>query len=94
MRNSDTSDGWGALVRFRGGSHLTTLFSGPEYPATYLGKTLDTRMCPDTENGFTRAEQTYVSQLRRFSQGQFWYEIDYNHRVAWVPADEVTVSAA
>jgi hypothetical protein len=93
VRNSDTSDGWGALVRFRGGSHPTTLFSGPEYPGKYLGNTLDTRMCPDTQYGFSRDGQTYVSQLRRFSQGQFWYQIDYNHRVAWVPADEVTVSA-
>jgi hypothetical protein len=92
--DSDTSNGWGALVRFRGGSHPTTLFSGPEYPAEYLGKSLDTRMCPDATYGFTRAGQTYVSQLKRFSQGQFWYQIDYNHRVAWVPADEVTVSTA
>jgi N-acetylmuramoyl-L-alanine amidase len=93
VRDSDTSNGWGALLRFRGGSHPTTLFSGPEYPAEYLGKTLDTRMCPDTTYGFSRAGQTYVSQLKRFSQGQYWYEIDYNHRVAWVPADEVSVSA-
>lgn len=94
VRNSDTREGWGALVRFRGGTHPTTLFSGPEYPATYLGNTLDTRMCPDATYGFSRAGQTYVSQLRRFSQGQFWYQIDYNHRVAWVPADEVTVSTS
>jgi hypothetical protein len=92
--DSDTSSGWGALVRFRGGSHPTTLFSGPEYPAEYLGKSLDTRMCPDATYGFSRAGQTDVSQLKRFSQGQFWYQIDYNHRVAWVPADEVTVSTA
>jgi N-acetylmuramoyl-L-alanine amidase len=94
VRNSDTREGWGALVRFRGGSHPTTLFSGPEYPGHYLGNTLDTRMCPDTQYGFNRAGQTYVSQLKRFSQGQFWYQIDYNHRVAWVPADEVTVSGS
>jgi hypothetical protein len=30
VRDSDTSDGWGALVRFRGGSHPATLFSGPD----------------------------------------------------------------
>jgi hypothetical protein len=94
VRNSDTREGWGALVRFRGGTHPTTLFSGPEYPGKYLGNTLDTRMCPDATYGFSRTGQTYVSQLRRFSQGQFWYQIDYNHRVAWVPADEVTVSAS
>jgi hypothetical protein len=125
VRDSDTSDGWGALVRFRGGTHPTTLFSGPEYPGSYLGKTLDTRMCPDTgeappppadtgegdtigafgtrrasraaqsstETGF-RSGQTYVARIRRFSQGREWYQIDYNHRVAWVPADEVTVSAS
>ena len=92
VRDSDTVDGWGALVRFRGGSAPTTLFSGPEYPTTYLGKVTDTRICPDRQYGFTRAGQTYVSRLRRFSQGKFWYQIDYNHRVAWVPEDEVTIS--
>jgi hypothetical protein len=94
VRNSDTHEGWGALVRFRGGSHATTLYSGPEYPAEYQGNTLDTRMCPDDKFGFSRAGQTYVSQLRRVSQGRLWYQIDYNHRVAWVPADEVTVSGS
>jgi hypothetical protein len=94
VRDSDTSNGWGALVRFRGGTHPTTLFSGPEYPAEYLGHTLDTRMCSDANYGFSRSGQTYVAQMRRVSQGRTWYQIDYNHRVAWVPADEVTVSAA
>jgi N-acetylmuramoyl-L-alanine amidase len=93
VRNSDTRDGWGALVRFRGGSRPTTLFSGPDGNPTYLDKPIDTRICPDTVNGFSRAGQTYVTQLRRRSHGQTWYQIDYNHRVAWVPADEVTVSA-
>ena len=93
VRDSDTSDGWGALVRFRGGSHATTLFSGPEYPTTYLGNTIDTRICPDAQHGFSRAGQTYVAQISRDSQGRTWYQIDYNHRVAWVPSDEVTVSA-
>jgi hypothetical protein len=96
VRHSDTSDGWGALVRFRGGSHPTTVFSGPQYPGSYFyaKDPLDTRNCPDTQYGFTRSGQTYVAQIRRFSQGRMWYQIDYNHRVAWVPADEVTVSAS
>jgi hypothetical protein len=94
VRDSDTSEGWGAVVRFRGGSAPTTLFSGPEYPANYLGSTLDTRICPDAQYGFSRAGQTYVAQMTRSSQGQMWYQIDYNHRVAWVPADEVAVSGA
>jgi N-acetylmuramoyl-L-alanine amidase len=93
VRDSDTSEGWGALLRFRGGSEPTTLFSGPEYPTTYLGNTIDTRICPDGKYGFSRAGQTYVAQVSRVSQGRTWYQIDYNHRVAWVPADEVTVSA-
>ncbi len=93
VRNSDTSDGWGALVRFRPGSHPTTLFSGPDEHPTYLGNMIDTRICPDTVLGFSRAGQTYVAQVRRFSHGQLWYQIDYNHRVAWVPADEMKVSA-
>jgi hypothetical protein len=94
VRDSDTSDGWGALLRFRGGGVPTTLYSGPEYPTTYLGSSIDTRICRDTENGFSRAGQTYVSQVRRFSQDKWWYQIAYNHRVAWVPADEVKVLAA
>jgi hypothetical protein len=93
VRDSDTSDGWGALVRFRGGSHPTTLFSGPDASPTYLGSKIDTRICPDTLYGFSRAGQTYVSQVRRLENGEMWYQIDYNHRVAWVPADEVKVSA-
>jgi hypothetical protein len=93
VRDSDTSNGWGALVRFRGGAHPTTLYSGPDKNPTYLGKQIDTEICPDTANGFSRAGQTYVSQVRRFENGQDWYQIDYNHRVAWVPADEVEVSA-
>jgi hypothetical protein len=93
VRDSDTSSGWGALVRFRGGSHPTAVFSGPDKNPTYLGKTIDTRICPDAPYGFSRAGQTYVSQVRRSENHQTWYQIDYNHRVAWVPADEVTVSA-
>jgi hypothetical protein len=139
VRASDTSDGWGALVRFRGGTHPTELFSGPEYPANYpfAAAPLDTRICPDTDAGLPppsdtgeggtiafgtrrnasrsaqsrtkrrpfarsgqlgtmtgfRAGQTYVARIRRFSQGREWYQIDYNHRVAWVPADEVEVLA-
>jgi hypothetical protein len=137
VRDSSTSDGWGALVRFRGGTHPTELFSGPEYPAHYPfaatpGRFLDTRICPDSDVGLPppsdtgeggtiafgtrknasqsaqsrinhagqlgtvtgfRAGQTYVARIRRFSQGREWYQIDYNHRVAWVPADEVEVLA-
>jgi hypothetical protein len=93
VRDSDTSDGWGALVRFRGGAHPTTLYSGPDRNPTYLDKPIDTQICPDTLYGFSRAGQTYVAQVRRFSQGQMWYQIYYNHRVAWVPGDEVKVSA-
>jgi hypothetical protein len=80
-------------VRFRGGSHPTTLFSGPQDGVDYLGTHKDTRICPDAKFGFSRAGQTYVAQVRRLSHGRTWYQIDYNHRVAWVPADEVKVSA-
>ena len=93
VRNSDTSNGWGALVRFRGGSDPTTVFSGPDRNPIYLGKPIDARICPDMPYDFSRAGQTYVSQVRRIENGQTWYQIYYNHRVAWVPADEVTVSA-
>jgi hypothetical protein len=49
-------------------------------------------VCPDTQYGFSRAGQTYVAQIKRFSYGHTWYQIDYNHRVAWVQADDVSVS--
>jgi hypothetical protein len=55
---------------------------------------LDTRICPDNQYGFSRSGQTYVAQMTRSSQGQMWYQIDYHHRVAWVPADEVELSAS
>ena len=95
VRDSDTSNGWGALVRFRGGNNPTALFSGPAYSTDYVpsGGKIDTQICPDTRYGFSRADQTYVARISRFSEGREWYQIDYNHRVAWVPADEVTVSA-
>jgi hypothetical protein len=93
VRDSDTSNGWGAVVRFLAGTHPTTLYSGPDKNPTYDGSVIDTQICPDTPYGFSRAGQTYVSQLRRVENGQTWYQIDYNHRVAWVPADEVQVSA-
>jgi N-acetyl-anhydromuramyl-L-alanine amidase AmpD len=92
--DSDTSAGWGALVRFRGGSHPTTLFSAPADPAHTLGRTLDTRICPDAQFGFSRRGQTYVARVARRVQGRMWYQIDYNHRVAWVPSDAVVVTAA
>ena len=93
VRDSDTSDGWGALVRFRSRGRPTTLFSAPQYPGITQGQVLDTRICPDTQFGFSRRGQTYVSTSTVRSQGRTWYQIDYNHRVAWVPADEVTVAA-
>ena len=93
IRDSLTSGGWGALLRFRGAPYATTLYSVPEYPGVDgPRKDIDTRICSDTAYGFSRGRQTYVSQLVRRSQGRTWYQIDYNHRVAWVPADEVSVT--
>jgi len=48
-------------------------------------------ICPDTQFGFSRRRQTYVARVERRADGRTWYQIDYNHRVAWVPADEVNV---
>jgi N-acetyl-anhydromuramyl-L-alanine amidase AmpD len=93
VRDSHTTSGWGALVRFRGGSRPTTLFSAPQYPGDLQGFIIDTKICPDTRYGFSRRGETYVSTFSIRSQGRTWYEIDYNHRVGWVPAGEVTVSA-
>jgi hypothetical protein len=92
VRDSDTANGSGALVRFRGGSYPTTLYSGPNTNPTYLGHGINAQICPDTRYGFSRAGQTYVTQIKQVWNGRTWYQIDYNHRIAWVPVNEVTVS--
>ena len=92
VRDSDTRAGWGALVRFRGGSRPTSVFGTPQFPGIDQGKKVNTKICPDTQYGFSRRGQTYVSTFTLRSQGRSWYEIDYNHRVVWVPGNEVSVT--
>jgi N-acetyl-anhydromuramyl-L-alanine amidase AmpD len=94
IKDNQTRDGWGALVRFRGGGHPTTLFSAPVYPGYTSGHMVDTRICPDAQFGFSRRGQTYVARAMRRVLGRLWFQIDYNHRVAWVPIDEASVRAA
>jgi N-acetyl-anhydromuramyl-L-alanine amidase AmpD len=81
---SDTADSWGAIVTF-GGS--TTVYGQPTLSSGHA-------ICDDASNGFSRVGQSYVSQniYTDPASGITWYEIYYNHRIAWVPNSEVTVS--
>lgn len=79
IKESDTTDGWGVTVTFKDTA------STPIY-----GKPLSTAspICPGTN----LTGQSYVSQnVYTDASGATWYEIFYNHRVAWVPASELTV---
>ncbi len=84
VADGDTADGWGAIVTFSG---ATTLYGRPKLSSVYA-------ICGDAANGFSRAGQSYLSQnvYTDAATGITWYEIFYNHRVAWVPNSEVTVS--
>lgn len=80
VKHSETRAGWGVIVRFRSGS-------GPLYGEPALGA--ENQICPLP---VSRAGQSYVAQtVYRDGSGATWYEIYYNHRVAWVPASEVTI---
>jgi N-acetyl-anhydromuramyl-L-alanine amidase AmpD len=89
VRHADTRSGWGVVVRFKGPT--------PIGPASRLyGKPIldpANEICPDQSYAFARAGQSYVAQNVYTDQaaGITWYEIYYNHRVAWVPASEVTI---
>lgn len=85
VRDSDTSNGSGVIVTFTGGSQPTTIYGQPTLSSSHA-------ICSDTANGFSRAGQSYVSQYVYTdpSTGITWYQIFYNHRLAWVPASEVT----
>lgn len=84
IRESDTTGMAGApgvVVTFGG---TTTLYGNP------LGGGYT--ICGDASNGFSRAGQSYVAQATYTgANGLLWYEVYYNHRVAWVPATEVSV---
>ena len=84
VKASDTTDGWGAIVTFGG---TTTIYGQPTLTSGHA-------ICNDASNGFSRVGQSYVSQniYADPATGITWYEIYYNHRIAWVPNSEVTVS--
>jgi N-acetyl-anhydromuramyl-L-alanine amidase AmpD len=85
VKYRETSSGWGVIVKLH-------------RPATLYGKPIlaaADEVCPDMPvTGLpNRPGQSYVAQnvYRDTAAGITWYEIYYNHRVAWVPASEVTV---
>lgn len=84
VKDSDTANGSGVIVTFSG---ATTLYGRPSTNSVYA-------ICADAANGLSRAGQSYVSQnvYTDAATGITWYEVFYNHRVAWVPSSEVTVS--
>lgn len=85
--DADTTAGWGVIVTFTGGSQPTTLYGQPTLSS-------GNAICPDSQYGFSRAGQAYVAQNEYTdpATGITWYQIFYNHRLAWVPASEVTAS--
>lgn len=87
IREADTTAGWGVIVTFTGGSQPTTLYGQPTLSSGH-------EICPDSQYGFSRAGQSYVAQnvYTDPATGITWYQIFYNHRLAWVPASEVTAS--
>ena len=84
VKDSDTADGWGAIVTL---GSTTAVYGQPTLSSAHA-------ICDDASNGLNRAGQSYVSQniYTDPATGVTWYEIAYNHRVAWVPGSEVTVS--
>jgi len=85
IRDSDTTGAVGApgvVVTF---GSTTTLYGKPLVSSGYA-------ICNDAANGFSRAGQSYAAQATYTdANGAVWYEIYYNHRVAWAPATEVSV---
>lgn len=82
VKHMQTRDGWGVIVTFR---DTTTLYGKPILdPANEI--------CPDAQFGFSRTGQAYVAQIvYKDPTAVTWYGIYYNHRLAWVPASEVTI---
>lgn len=73
----------GAVVRFTSG---TTIYGKPVASS-------GAAICPEAAGNVSRAGQSYVAQASYTdANGLKWFEIFYNHRVAWVPATEVVVS--
>lgn len=73
----------GAVVTFANG---TTIYGEPVVSNGVA-------ICPESVGNVSRAGQSYVAQASYTdAAGTTWYEIFYNHRTAWVPASEVTVS--
>lgn len=80
VRHTRTTAGWGIIVTLKA--------PGALYGKPVLGPSA--QICPLPAN---RAGQSYVAQ-NVYVDGTAhltWYEIYYNHRVAWVPAAAVTV---
>lgn len=80
-----TSGATGAVVTFTGASG-DTIYGKPVLSSAAA-------ICPESAGNISRAGQSYVAQTTYTdANGVLWYEIFYNHRVAWVPASEVSVS--
>ncbi len=79
-----TSGVTGAVVTFNG-ANSDTIHGKPALSSGVI--------CPESAGNISRAGQSYAAETTYTdASGVLWYEIFYNHRVAWVPASEVTVS--
>ena len=81
-----TVAGSGAVVTFKKNGS-TDVYSSPQ-------ESPDFATCSDEGLGYSRAGQSYVSQYQFTLAGQKWFALDYNHRLVYVPKDQVKVSTA
>ncbi|HEX8035023.1 MAG TPA: peptidoglycan recognition family protein, partial [Ktedonobacterales bacterium] len=80
-----TSGATGAVVTFTGAGG-DSMYGKPALSSAAA-------ICPESAGNTSRAGESYVAQTTYTdANGVLWYEIFYNHRAAWVPASEVTVS--
>jgi len=85
VKRRETSNGWGVIATFKTG---VTMYGKPILAAS-------NEICPDMpfELSQGRAGQSYVAQTTATdpASNTLFYGIFYNHRLAWVPASEVTI---
>jgi hypothetical protein len=80
VQTDATTNGWGAIITFSRGTKMYGMPQGDQ-------------ICPDGANGSSRAGQSYVAHDKATDdKNNVWYAIYYNHRLAWVPESEVSVS--
>lgn len=83
---SMTVAGSGEVVTFKT-TGATKVYSSPQ-------QSPDFATCGDEGLGYSRSGQSYVSRYQFTIAGRVWLALDYNHRLVYVPKDQVKVSSA